>query len=578
MRQKLSLLTKTMLLLGALMAGSGSAWAEEKTSTLVFTAKCNGSGTADDGVAWTVTSDGTESTYDDTKGIHYGTNSASVTYIQLKTSGFTKGTITKVIVNASGNNSPSLNVTVGGSAFGTTATGITTTNAAYTFNGSADAGEIVVKLAKSSKMNKAIYIKSVAVTYDDGPAKSAHELAWSASTKDVTYSEEPYGLPTLTNPHNLPISYSSSNADVATIDASTGDVTVKNVTGSTTISATTTGDATYAAGSVSYTLNVTHKIIIEDGMFDFSMGSDYGSGVTYGSTSNIGTGASTWTAVNVTLQVAGRNIWYEDDGTLRLYKTTSGGDPCGQITLNCPTGYVITKIEFTMGSKSSLTTTQGSYSSGTWTGAAQSVTFTSPSDPTYIKTISVTYTNKLTKTVESYGWATYATPASVSFAAGDAYVVTAVDEIEGTITIVGVTAVPANTPLLLKGEGVKTVSVLDYTPDAPTPNLLAIGDGTAPATGYYYVLAKDGDGAGFKQWMGDAAVLKDRVVLVLSQPQSGGGDARMLHFVESDTQGISAALMNKDTMNDVVYDLQGRSVARPTKGLYIVNGKKVIMK
>ena len=50
------------------------------TSSLIFTAKCNGSGTADDGVTWTVTSDGTESTFDNDKGIHYGTNNGQVKY------------------------------------------------------------------------------------------------------------------------------------------------------------------------------------------------------------------------------------------------------------------------------------------------------------------------------------------------------------------------------------------------------------------------------------------------------------------------------------------------------------------
>ena len=178
--------------------------------------------------------------------------------------------------------------------------------------------------------------------------------------------------------------------------------------------------------------------------------------------------------------------------------------------------------------------------------------------------------------VTSNGWATFITPAAMGFAAETAYIVTAVDEDEGTITIDDVTAVPANTPLLVKGEGVKAVSVPATAPSAPAGNLLSVSDGSAPASGYYnYVLAKDGDGAGFKQWTGDASTLKDRVVLVLDFAKS---EARMLRFAEDDTQGISAALMNKETMNDVVYDLQGRSVAQPTKGLYIVNGKKVIMK
>jgi hypothetical protein len=31
-------------------------------------------------------------------------------------------------------------------------------------------------------------------------------------------------------------------------------------------------------------------------------------------------------------------------------------------------------------------------------------------------------------------------------------------------------------------------------------------------------------------------------------------------------------------MNNEYFDLQGRKVANPTKGLYIVNGKKVVIK
>ena len=51
-----------------------------RVSTLVFISKCNGSGTANDGVSWSVTSDATESTYDGDRGIHYGTSKAAVSY------------------------------------------------------------------------------------------------------------------------------------------------------------------------------------------------------------------------------------------------------------------------------------------------------------------------------------------------------------------------------------------------------------------------------------------------------------------------------------------------------------------
>ena len=44
------------------------------------------------------------------------------------------------------------------------------------------------------------------------------------------------------------------------------------------------------------------------------------------------------------------------------------------------------------------------------------------------------------------------------------------------------------------------------------------------------------------------------------------------------TTGINSIDYGQWTIDNAVYDLQGRRVANPTKGLYIVNGKKVIMK
>ncbi|MBR3075038.1 MAG: BACON domain-containing protein, partial [Bacteroidales bacterium] len=135
------------------------------TSTLTFTAKCNGSGTADDGVTWTVTSDGTESNFESDRGIHYGTNNASVQYIKLSTSGIS-GTITKVVVNASAASQATVDVKVGGSAFGGNPKSLSSSAANYTFEGSAS-GEIVVTVTKPEAAKKALYVKSIAVTYNN---------------------------------------------------------------------------------------------------------------------------------------------------------------------------------------------------------------------------------------------------------------------------------------------------------------------------------------------------------------------------------------------------------------------------
>ena len=182
-----------------------------------------------------------------------------------------------------------------------------------------------------------------------------------------------------------------------------------------------------------------------------------------------------------------------------------------------------------------------------------------------------------TKTVGSNGWATYIPDYNVEFVDGDAYVVTAVDETKKEATLTAVTSVPAKTPVLLKGTGDKNITVLSDASVVAPDNLLTISNGTDLASGKYnWVLAKEGSSACFKQWTGDAATLKGKTVLVLDF--AAGTNARPLTFVFDDetTTGISNLNVND---NDVrYYDLQGRRVAQPQKGLYIINGKKVVVK
>ena len=166
-KKLLSILLALVMLLTMLPAFGTVALADgSSTSTLIFTAQCHGSGTADDNVAWTVTSDAEETNFDSTKGIHYGSNNKAVQYIRLSTSGIT-GTITKVVVNACGNmfsDPNTVGVTVGGTAFGGDPKIIDTTAADYTFTGSGS-GEIIVTVSRANAARKALYVKSVAVTY-----------------------------------------------------------------------------------------------------------------------------------------------------------------------------------------------------------------------------------------------------------------------------------------------------------------------------------------------------------------------------------------------------------------------------
>ncbi len=204
------------------------AWSN--TSTLTFIAACGGTGTADDGVVWTVTSDGTESNFDSTKGIHYGTGSSEVSYIQLSTSGIT-GTITKIAVNASTASgvTASLSVKVGGSAFGSSLS-VSSNAANYTFTGNAS-GNIEVLLQKPEKASKALYVKSVAVTYDPVATPTYRDVTGIDGLKAVKPGTNVrLYLPDSNNARVLYVKNNGSTVDAYVRDDNGGAVLMQGIT------------------------------------------------------------------------------------------------------------------------------------------------------------------------------------------------------------------------------------------------------------------------------------------------------------------------------------------------------------
>lgn len=174
---------------------------------------------------------------------------------------------------------------------------------------------------------------------------------------------------------------------------------------------------------------------------------------------------------------------------------------------------------------------------------------------------------------------TYVTPEIMDFSkvSGlNAYVATAADGDGVTMTKV-VAPVPADTPLLLMGTAGTEYNVpIVGSAAAPATNLLKKGDGTTvfDGTTYDYLLYSDGK---FYQ-IGSGTIATNKAYLHLDANPAG---ARSLDiFINDETMGIDAALMNNGRMNHdgVVYDLQGRRVSPLRKGLYIVNGKKMIVK
>lgn len=255
-------------------------------STLIFTAACSGSGTADDNVSWTVTSDGTESTFDSSKGIHYGTGSNAVQYIKLTTSDI-NGTIKKIVVNASAASgvSATASVKVNGVAFGGDAQNISSDATDYTFTGSA-IGAIEVTITKESSATKALYVKSIVVTYETTPFVTVDPASLTfAAKQNIVVEAQQFTLTganlesglTLTASEGFNVTPTSLTAEAAMTQGGTAIT----VTPATPTAATTpvNGMVTISGGGmtsdvvVNLTMNVTATYAVAIAVNDNTMGS-----------------------------------------------------------------------------------------------------------------------------------------------------------------------------------------------------------------------------------------------------------------------------------------------------------------
>ena len=59
---------------------------------------------------------------------------------------------------------------------------------------------------------------------------------------------------------------------------------------------------------------------------------------------------------------------------------------------------------------------------------------------------------------------------------------------------------------------------------------------------------------------------------------TGGGETHKSRVVWVDPFSTGITNVNANDRNAVIFDLQGRRVAQPTKGLYIMGGKKMVKK
>ena len=456
---KKALLTKLMLLLCALIAGSSSVWAGYETSYTFQTAR-NSSNTAYASnydvtiseITWSVPGNQNYEGY-----VRIGGKGLSNVDRVISSKGTISADISKITFNHGGKSNNSLTVnsvklTVASNAnFSTIIEEITVTptiavSTASSFDFKAgDSGasitswganryyKFTINVSNSNNSNNYGFdVKSIVFYNYVESGKTTTSLAWSANTYSF-YQGDAYTLPTLTpSPATIAsdITYNSSNTAVASI-AANGTVTINGL-GSTIITASYAGDATYeAATDASYTLNVY-------GIFT-TMAELQAGCTAYGNTSM--KGKMTFNNVYVTA-VKGNNA-YISDGTngAVIYKNGNGFAAGDKLSCSALEMDMINYSNYTPEITSLTKTTEGlTVTSGneiTPTSLAVNA-ITAANFGTLVKITSVTYdaTNKVFKDASSNEIAYYDNfSASPTLIDGEEYDVTGIILFKNNTTV-----------------------------------------------------------------------------------------------------------------------------------------------
>ncbi len=192
-----------------------------------------------------------------------------------------------------------------------------------------------------------------------------------------------------------------------------------------------------------------------------------------------------------------------------------------------------------------------------------------------------------TVTISSLGWSTFSSTDALDFANATpsgltAYMVTGTSG--SNITTAAVNNVPGNTGLLLNGaeSTTYTIPVLASSSTITTSNLMkpvvtATTVNYNDNSGYNYVLADNEGTPEFQQIVsgtyGSVNIAAGKAYLSLTT-----SPAPTLFFNFNDMTGIDEVRSQKEEVKGAYYNLAGQRVAQPTKGLYIVNGRKVVIK
>lgn len=142
-----------------------------------------------------------------------------------------------------------------------------------------------------------------------------------------------------------------------------------------------------------------------------------------------------------------------------------------------------------------------------------------------------------------------------------------------TVKLKKVNVIPAATGFVVKGTGSTIYDLFktEAAADDVSKNLLVGTLAATAAPANTYVLSTKSSKTGFFPVSGSIEIPAHKAYLILS------GGARTISFDDEST-AINELDGQMEDMNGAFYNLAGQRVVNPTNGIYIVNGKKVIIK
>lgn len=581
---KKQLLLKPLLTL-ALVMMCGSAWGKDVIYTMTIDSSESGNNNVHltstnteslsyDDIDWSVSIDGTTSITSSKSYCQIGSKTNPATSVVFKTKGFAG----KKIVSASltgycmSNTGPVLTITAGVTEMLSNMALVKTTSTTYTSTTNnvtlADGGEIVFTI--SSSANAAIAVSQINVVYDDGMASTPVEsVEISKETTSIVEGDKE----TLTavvypdNASNKAVEWYSSDETVArvtdgvvtAVSPGTAIITVETLDGEKTATCEVTVTK-YNAVAGSYTIELNNEL------FGIGTGNNSEEQFSKKCGVSITTGCTSSASTKTNYQTA--HVRFYADSYLKIV---------------APIGFVITEIVFTADgtwNDYGIETKSGDYTATTkkWLGISPEVNF-SFIQQCRIASMSVTYiaveSAAFAATISAAKYATLCLPFNFTVPTGvTAYTAEATDDGVTLTAIDGV--VPANTGVILYSE---TAGTYTFTGSAETPatlgtnNLVGVTEATAVPEGSY-ILALDTDNTAkfFEIDPTDNTLAANKAYLTIP---SGVTPSKALAIRRGDATGIENI---KKTEQAVYIDLMGRKVANPTPGIYILDGKKVLVK